>query len=219
MSNQKIRILIVDDHAVVRKGLAMVLRLENDFAVVGEAGNGTEAFKLAQNLQPDIVLLDRVMPGTDTKKTIENIKKFAPDSWIIMLTGTQLDAAVLEFLSAGVDGYVLKDIEPHELKLAIRTVAAGDSYLQPVITRHVIDLIAQRDISHSLLTPREIEVLQLMATTSPYRQIANQLSISEETVRSHAKHILSKLGQPNRSAAVREALRLGIISQVEINDI
>jgi DNA-binding NarL/FixJ family response regulator len=208
-----IRILIADDHAVVRKGLVMVLRLEPGFEVVGEAGSGAEAVVFAKKLQPDIVLLDRVMPGSVARETVQAIKEAAADTQIVMLTGTELDSEVLDLLGAGVDGYVLKEIEPQELKLALRKVAAGEAYLQPTVTRHVIDNLEHRRRSpaQDILTPREFEVLEQMATSATYREIAAQLSISEETVRSHAKHILSKLNQPNRDAAVAEGLRLGIL--------
>ena len=210
---ENIRILIVDDHAVVRKGLVMVLRLEPGFEVVGEAGSAAQAISLAGELQPDIVLLDRMIPGSTSRETVRGIKTASPQARIVILTGTELDAEVLDLLSSGVDGYVLKEIEPHELKHALRQVAAGEAYLQPSVARHVIDDLKRRRCSPAkdLLTPRETEVLEQMATSAPYREIAVQLSISEETVRSHAKHILNKLNQPNRDAAVEEGLRLGII--------
>lgn len=208
-----IRIMVADDHAVVRKGLIMVLRLEPGFEVIGEAGNAPDAIDLAERLQPDIVLLDRVIPGSVTRETVGAIKVCAPDARIVMLTGTELDAEVLDLLSAGVDGYVLKEIEPQELKHAVRQVASGEAYLQPAVTRHVIDHLARRESGpgRDLLTRRELEVLEQMATEATYREIAGRLSISEETVRSHAKHILSKLNQPNRESAVAEAIHLGII--------
>lgn len=210
---KNVRILIVDDHAVVRKGLVMVLRFDPDFDVVGEAGSVAEAIALAEKLQPDIVLLDRMIPGSSSRQTVREVKSAAPGTRIVMLTGTELDAEVLELLSGGVDGYVLKEIEPQELKHALRQVAAGKAYLQPSVARHVInDLQRQQNApGRDLLTPREIEVLEHMVTAATYREIAKQLSISEETVRSHAKHILNKLNQPNRDAAVKEGVRLGIL--------
>lgn len=210
---KNVRILIVDDHAVVRKGLVMVLRFDPDFDVVGEAGSAAEAISLAEKLQPDIVLLDRMIPGSSSRETVREIKSVAPETHIVMLTGTELDAEVLELLSGGVDGYVLKEIEPQELKHALRRVAAGEAYLQPSVARHVIDDLQRQQSSpvRDLLTPREKEVLEHMATAATYREIAKQLSISEETVRSHAKHILTKLNQPNRDAAVKEGVRLGIL--------
>jgi len=163
-----IRILIADDHAVVRKGLAMVLRLEPDFEVVGEAENGRQAVELAQ----------------------------AP----------------------GVDGYVLKDVAPDELAHAIRAVAQGEAYLHPAVARRLLNRMSEE--SHApppevSLTPRELEILKWMATPATYREIAEKLYISESTVRSHAKRILSKLGQPNRAQAVLAAVRAGLIELPE----
>lgn len=214
MSNEaRIRVMIVDDHAVVRRGLALVLRLVEGIEVVGEAGNPKDAAALAAEIRPDIILLDRIMPGSEPQANVHLLREAAPDSHLIMLTGTELDDQVISILKAGVDGYVLKEIEPAELIRAIKTVAEGDAYLQPVVTRHVIDRLMLMDISprDSILTPREQEILGLMKTTATYREIGRQLSISEETVRSHSKHILSKLAQPNRAAAIREAERLGLL--------
>lgn len=208
-----IHVMIVDDHAVVRRGLALVLRLTDGIEIVGEAGNPREAVDLAERLRPDIILLDRIMPDSVPQQNVQMLRDAAPDSHIIMLTGTELDDQVISILKSGVDGYILKEIEPSELVHAIRTVAAGDAYLQPSVARHVIDRLMLMDVSpkDSILTPREQEILVMMDTTATYREIARQLSISEETVRSHSKHILSKLGQPNRAAAIKEAERLGLL--------
>ena len=217
MVNTQIRVLIADDHAVVRKGLAMVLNLESDIEIIGEAESGDQAAGMAKALQPDLVLLDRVMPGKNSYETIQEIKRVAPETRILMLTGTKLDSKVMNLLSQGLDGYILKDVEPNELKEAIRIIAGGEAYLQPSVVRHMIDsLVTRAQIDEQdILTAREMEVLSCMATSATYREIASQLHISEETVRSHAKHILSKLGQPNRESAVKEALRLGILAKPE----
>ncbi|HLF90182.1 MAG TPA: response regulator transcription factor [Anaerolineales bacterium] len=211
-----IRILIVDDHAVVRKGLAMVLRLEPDFQIVGEAGNGQEALTLAEHMDPDIILLDRMMPGMDGKAVAQALRDRASRARILILTGTELDESALDVLAVGIDGYVLKEIEPAELKTAIRTLASGQPYLDPGVTR-----LLMRSLSRSpapapldILTPRELEILPQMATPATYREIAARLSISEETVRSHAKNILRKLGKADRLQAVLEAARLGLIDSL-----
>jgi DNA-binding NarL/FixJ family response regulator len=210
----EIRLLIVDDHAVVRKGLAMVLRLDPDFDVVGEAGNGAKALELVPTLQPDLVLLDRMMPEMDGYETAKQIKARYPHIKTLILTGTEPDQTILPILQSGVDGYVLKEIEPEELKHAIRTLAHGDAYLHPAVTRVLLEQLSSGGKSTpppSPLTPREHEILQSMASNETYREIAKRLSISEETVKSHAKNILSKLNQPNRAQAVLEGLRQGWI--------
>lgn len=215
----RIRLLIVDDHAVVRKGLIMVLRLEPDFEIVGEAENGRKAVELAQTLQPDLILLDFVMPEMDGEKTVAALRTLSSDIKILMLTGIELDDRVLDMLATDVDGYVIKDIEPDELSQAIRTVARGEAYLHPALARRVIDRATKRQNTAPLrqvhLTPREREVLHWMATPNTYREIADQLFVSEETIRSHAKRILGKLDQPNRAQAVLSAVRAGLIELPE----
>lgn len=213
MGEGKVRILIVDDHAVVRKGLAMVLRLEPDFEVVGEAGDGRQALELVRDLRPDLVLLDRMMPVMNGHNTAVALRHADPEVKILVLTGTKVDDGVFDLLAAGVDGYVLKEIEPQDLKQAIRAVARGEAYLHPAVARRVIDRMGDKPPSklEAPLTPREAEVLHWLATPNTYRQIAEQLYVSEETIRSHAKSILNKLGQPNRAQAVLEAIRLKLI--------
>ena len=210
---EKIRILIVDDHAVVRKGLAMVLRLEPDIEVVGEAENGRVGLEAAQSLNPDIVLVDLVMPEMDGQEMALALRKSNPKIKVMMLTGTEVDDRVFDLVAAGIEGYVLKNIEPGELIRAIHAVAHGEAYLHPDVMKKVVDRMhnyPQHSLSVSL-TPRELEVLEWMATPNTYRQIARQLSIGEETVRSHAKSILEKMKQPNRAQAVLAAMRLGLI--------
>lgn len=211
---KKISILIADDHAVVRKGLVMVLRLEPDFEIVGEAENGREAVALAQKLQPNLVLLDLVMPEMDGAEALQALRAAAPRVRVLVLSGAELDDRVLDLLAAGVDGYVMKDVEPNELTQAIRTVAQGEAYLHPALARRVLERTTARRASpvpEVRLTPREQEVLRWMATAATYREIAQELFVSEETIRSHAKHILSKLQQPNRAQAVLAAVRAGLI--------
>lgn len=208
----EIRILIADDHAVVRKGLSMILALEDDFEIVGEAVNAEEAVRMGVALAPDLVLLDRMMPGSTGPEVVSALKQRTPESRILLLTGTEVDESVIRIVEAGVDGYALKDIDPGELKRAIRMVAAGETYLHPQVSRILMSAITRSGKPKGVgLTPRETEVLRLMATPSTYRAIAEQLSISEETVRSHAKNLLAKLGQPNRAQAVLYAVRIGLI--------
>lgn len=206
-----IRILIVDDHAVVRKGLALVLRLESDLEVIGEADNGRSGLEAAKSLQPDIVLVDLVMPEMDGQEMALALRKSNPEIKVMMLTGTEVDDRVFDLVAEGIEGYVLKQIEPGELVRAIRAVANGEAYLHPEVMKKIIGKIQPQRASSISLTPRELEVLEWMATPNTYKQIALQLSVSEETIRSHVKNILEKMKQPNRSQAVLRALRLGLI--------
>lgn len=206
-----IRILIVDDHAVVRKGLAMVLRLEPDLEVVGEAENGLAGLEAAQRLHPDIALVDLVMPEMDGQAMALALRKYDPKVKVMMLTGTEVDDRVFDLVAAGIEGYVLKQIEPGELVRAIRAVMHGEAYLHPDVMKKIVSRIQPQKVPLISLTPREQEVLEWMATPNTYKQIALQLCVSEETIRSHAKNILEKLKQPNRAQAVLAAMRTGII--------
>lgn len=214
MSNL-IRILIVDDHAVVRKGLAMVLRLEPDFEVVGEAENGRVGLETARNLNPDIALVDLVMPEMDGQEMALALRKSNPKIKIMMLTGTDVDDRVIDLIAAGIEGYVLKNIEPGELVRAIHAVVHGEAVLHPDVMKKVVGRVRPHQPANVSLTPREMEVLERMATPNTYKQIAGQLNVSEETVRSHAKNILEKMRQPNRAQAVLAAVRIGLIKLEE----
>ncbi len=208
---ESIRILIVDDHAVVRKGLAMVLRLEPDLEVVGEAENGRVGLESAKSLNPDIVLVDLVMPEMDGQEMALALRKSNPKIKVMMLTGTEVDDRVFDLVAAGIEGYVLKNIEPGELVRAIHAVAHGEAYLHPDVMKKVVNKMQPLPAPAISLTPRELEILDWMATPNTYKQIANQLSISEETVRSHAKNILEKMKQPNRAQAALIAMKMGLI--------
>jgi len=211
--SEMIRILVVDDHAVVRKGLIMVLRQETDFEVVGDAQNGRAGLESAQNINPDIVLIDLVMPEMDGQEMALALRKSHPNIKIMMLTGTEVDDRVYDLVAAGVEGYVLKNIEPGELVRAIRSVINGEAYLHPDVMKKVVTRMQNqtKPTSFTTLTPRELEVLEWMATSKTYRQIGETLNVSEETIRSHAKSILEKLGEPNRAQAVLAAIRRGVI--------
>ena len=208
---ETIRILVVDDHAVVRKGLVMVLRQESDFEVVGEAENGRKGLEAAQSLDPDIILVDLVMPEMDGQEMALALRKSNPNIKIMMLTGTEVDDRVYDVVAAGIEGYVLKNIEPGELIRAIRAVVHGEAYLHPDVMKKVVEMMHAHHAQPISLTPREMEVLEYMATPNTYKQIAAQLTVSEETVRSHAKNILEKMKQPNRAQAVLAAVKMGLI--------
>jgi DNA-binding NarL/FixJ family response regulator len=168
----------------------------------------------AQRLNPDIVLLDMKMPEVDGRTAAAEIKQRQPDVRVMMLSGAEIDDDVFDTLDAGVDGYVMKDVGPDELSRAIRMVAAGQSYIHADVTRALLNRMSEPERRrHEIgLTPRETDVLRLLTTSATYQEIGDKLFISEETVRSHVKRILSKLDQPNRTTAVVAALKLGLIS-------
>jgi len=208
---ETIRILITDDHAVVRKGLVMVLRQEPDFEVIGEAENGRKGLEAARNLIPDIALVDLVMPAMDGQDMALALRKSNPEIKIMMLTGTEVDDRVYDLVAAGIEGYVLKNIEPGELVRAIRSIAHGEAYLHPDVMKKILGQMQPQHGQPVSLTPREMEVLDWMSTPNTYKQIAVQLNVSEETVRSHAKNILEKMKQPNRAQAVLMAVKTGLL--------
>jgi len=210
---EQIKIMIVDDHEVVRRGLAMVLNLETDFEVVDQAQNGQEALAKIDTVKPDIMIIDMKMSGMSGYDIAEHIKQYYPEIRIMMLSGAELDEEVFKTIDLGVDGYILKDVSPDELNRAIRMVAQGQVYIHAEVTRALLmrNRSPRRESLEVNLTPRESEVLQLLATSATYQEIGKQLSISEETVRSHAKGILAKLEQPNRTMAVVTAVKLGLI--------
>jgi DNA-binding NarL/FixJ family response regulator len=195
----------------------MVLRLESDLEIVGEAANGRNGLEAAKSLNPDIVLVDLVMPEMDGQEMALALRKSDPQIRIMMLTGTEVDDRVFDLVAAGIEGYVLKQIEPAELVRAIRAVVRGEAYLHPDVMKKVLGRMssASQPAETISLTPRELEVLEWMATAKTYKQIALQLSVTEETIRSHAKNILEKMKQPNRAQAVLSAMRLGLIELSE----
>jgi len=206
-----IRLLVVDDHAVVRKGLVMVLRLEPGLEVVGEAENGRVGLEAAKNLEPDIVLVDLVMPEMDGQGMALALRKSNPRIKIMMLTGTEVDDRVYDLLAAGIEGYALKNIEPAELIRGIHSVIHGETYLHPDVMKKVLERMKPQPASAVSLTQREMEVLEWMATPNTYKQIASHLGVGEETIRTHAKSILEKLHQPNRAQAVLAAMKSKLI--------
>ncbi len=208
----RIRILIVDDHAIVRRGLAMVLSLQRDFLIVGETGAASTAISMAAAFQPDLILLDLALPDREGTAILTELRQAAPGVRILVLSGSQDLRLIQAAVQGGVDGYVPKDVTPPELADAIRRVVHDESYIHPDILRLLSRWqVADTAVIPSPLTKRELEVLRLMATMATYREIAERLVVSEETVRSHVKSILRKLDQPNRTQAVIEAVRRGLI--------
>ena len=211
-----IRILIIDDHAMVRQGLGLALQLHADLEIVGEACNGSEGVALVQALKPDVILLDLSMPDFDGIEVSRKVRTLSPQTKILILSGVHTDARVYATVEAGVDGYIVKDATTTELVEAIRLVAGGENYFHPLITsalvRYARSSAAPTSSGQDSLTNRELDVLRLMATSATNRAIARQLHVSEETVRTHVKNILRKFNQPNRTQAVLEGIRRGHIT-------
>ena len=211
---EAIRILIADDHPIVRQGLAAVLEQEEDLEVVGLAGNGLEAVAQARELRPDIILMDLQMPEMDGVEAIQKIKEEAPDIGIIILTTYDADDYIFRGIEAGARGYLLKDSPPEEVLKAIRAVHKGESLIQPKVASRLLDRfsqLARAPDPGGILSPLEVEVLQLMAKSTVNKEIATELLIGESTVKTHIVHIFNKLGVKGRTEAVAEASRRGII--------
>ena len=204
-----IRILLVDDHPVVREGLAGLLAGQADFEVVGLAADGTTAVQLHESLQPDVTLMDLRMPGLDGVGAIEAIKEKRPSAHILVLTTYDSDADIVRAVEAGATGYLLKDTPREELFRAIRATAKGESVLTPAVASRL--MTRMRAPAEENLSPREIDVLQLVARGNGNREIGKQLHISTATVKTHLIHIFGKLEVSDRTAAVTVALERGII--------
>jgi DNA-binding NarL/FixJ family response regulator len=204
-----VRILVTDDHPVVRAGLSGMLSGEPDFEVVGEAQNGKEAVAFVGERKPDVVLMDLRMPEMDGVTAIQHIKSNYPDVHILVLTTYESDADILRAIETGATGYLLKDTPREELFGAIRMVAQGQSPLAPGVAARLMQRV--RNPEEEGLSTREIEVLELVAHGTSNKEIAKQLWVSETTVKSHMLHIFDKLGVTDRTAAVTAALKRGII--------
>lgn len=206
-----IRILIADDHSVVRQGLKMFLGLDPELEVVGEAANGEEAVRKAAELHPDVVLMDLLMPKMDGVTATATIRRAQPDTEVIALTSVLEDATVVAAVRAGAIGYLLKDTQADELCGAIHAAAAGQVRLAPQAAARLMNEVRTPE-NPDLLTEREMEVLRLLAQGQANKEIARSLHIAEKTVKTHVSNILAKLGLQSRTQAALYALRVGIAS-------
>lgn len=205
-----IRIVIADDHGVVRQGLRMFLALDPELEVVGEANDGAQAVQLARELKPDVVLMDLMMPVMDGISAIHEIRHSIPEVEVIALTSVLEDASVIGAVRAGAIGYLLKDTKAEELCRSIRAAAAGQVQLSPQAAARLMREIRAPESPQSL-TERETEVLRLLAEGKANKEIALTLSISETTVKTHVSNILMKLGVPSRTQAALYAVRIGLV--------
>jgi two-component system, NarL family, response regulator LiaR len=206
-----IRILIADDHSVVRQGLQMFLSLDPELVVVGEAADGAEAVHLARLLEPDIVLMDLVMPVMDGITATATIRRELPDTEVLALTSVLEDASVVGAVRAGAIGYLLKDTQAEALCRAIKAAAAGQVQLTPQAAARLMQVVSAPE-SPEALTERETEVLRLLAQGQSNKQIAHSLHIAEKTVKVHVSNILGKLGVQSRTQATLYAIRIGLVS-------
>jgi DNA-binding NarL/FixJ family response regulator len=206
-----IRILIVDDHSVVRQGLRMFLSLDPEIEIVGEASNGAEGLRLARELRPQVVLMDLLMPVMDGVTATDAIRRELPEVEVIALTSVLEDVSVFGAIRAGAIGYLLKDTEAEDLCRAIRSAAAGQVQLSP---QAATMLAREVHVPHSpeALTQRETEVLRLLAHGLANKEIARELGIGEKTVKTHVSNILSKLGVLSRTQAALHAIQIGLVA-------
>ena len=205
-----IRLLIVDDHPIMRDGLRGVFTGDPDFEVVGEAGDGAEAVRLAQRVEADVILMDLRMPTMGGVEAITRLRELEHPARVLILTTYDTDRDVLPAIKAGATGYLLKDAPRDELIRAVRAAHAGQSVLAPSVASALIDLAGDR--SSDALSPREIEVLRLVADGATNQAAARQLLVSETTIKTHLLHIYTKLGVRDRASAVATAYKRGLLS-------
>ncbi|HET9590676.1 MAG TPA: response regulator transcription factor [Anaerolineales bacterium] len=216
-SNEKIRVLIVDDHRVVRQGLRTFLELQEDVVVVGEAEDGQTAVEMVRQLEPNVVLMDLVMPRLDGISATRQVRSLCPGVKVIALTSFTEDDKVFPAIQAGASGYLLKDVSPDDLVEAIRAAYRGEARLHPDIARKLMEQVAQQSASPREdraegLTERELDVVRLVAQGRSNQEIARELVISEKTVKTHVSNILGKLDLEDRTRLAIYAIRKGWVS-------
>ncbi len=207
-----IRVLIVDDHQVVRTGLRTFLGRDPGLKVVDEAGDGVEAVEKARRLRPDVVLMDLLLPGMDGIAATEMIRRELPDTEVVVLTGVLESGSVAGAIRAGAIGYLLKDTRPVELRTAVKEAAAKQAHLSPQASTCLLQELRTPERSESL-TGRERDVLRLLAQGYSNKKIAGALQVNEDTVKTHIRHILAKFGVQSRTQAILAAMRLGLVAQ------
>ena len=215
MKSARIRMVVVDDHALFRRGLVGLLKDMAEFEVVGEAGDGEEALEVIQKHLPDVVLMDVNMPRKDGIEAVKALRSLKVDVRILMLTISKTDEDLLGAIQAGADGYLLKNTEPDELRRGIIHIARGEGVLSPEVTAVVLKAASHQGTPEvaNMLSDRELEVLNCLAEGQTTLQIGSRLYISENTVKTHIRHILEKLEAANRTEAVSKAMQMGLISK------
>jgi len=205
-----IRVLIVDDHTVVREGLRTFLELQDGMEIAGEAADGAEALTLAEQLRPDVVLMDLVMPELDGVEAMRLLRERVPGARVIVLTSFVDDERLLPAMRAGAAGYLLKNVQPPELARAIRTADAGETLIDPAVAARLVEALSEdeHDDGFERLTPREREVLALVGRGFSNKRIALELGVAEKTVKTHVSNVLGKLGLADRTQAALYATRL-----------
>lgn len=208
MTDRPIRLLITDDHPVVRDGIRGMFTADPGFDVVGEASDGARAVELARSLEPDVILMDLRMPGTSGVEAIRELARLGVPSRVLVLTTYATDGDVGPAIEAGATGYLLKDALPEELTRAVRSAARGETVLSPSVATRLVGRVRSPSVS---LSDRELEILRLIADGSTNREAAARLFVSEATVKTHVLHIYAKLGVNDRAAAVAAGFRRGLL--------